>query len=132
MKERVLFLALLTEWFNAIVFNDKREEYREITPFWVKRLFEPTTEFAKKKWSMLFGKELYESSRLKFEQSVIEAVKAGVLKPKDFSHVEFTMGYPKKEDTERRKRYKLKGIRIGKGKFEWGAPDYHVIIISFE
>jgi hypothetical protein len=133
MRERILFLALLTEWFKAIVDDNKREEYRELTPYWVKRLFEPTTEFAKKNWSMIFGKALYESSRLKFEESVIEAVKVGVLRPKDFTHVKFTLGYPKRFDVKRiSNKFEVTGIRIGKGKAEWGAPNHNVIIISFK
>lgn len=132
MRERVLFLALLREWFKAIVYDGKREEYRALNPYWVKRLFEPTTEFAKKNWQMLFGRKLYDTNRVVFYESVKEALKTRCLRPKDFSEVEFCLGYPKKDDTERRKRYKLTGIKVGKGKREWGAPFNEVIIISFE
>ncbi len=129
---KVLVLSLVTEWFKAIVFGAKREEYRALNPYWVKRLFEPTTEFMKKNWQMLFGRKLYDTNRAVFYESVKEALKTRCLRPKDFSEVEFCLGYPKKDDTERRKCYKLTGIKVGKGKREWGAPFNEVIIISFE
>lgn len=33
-----LYLSLKKEWFNLIDSGDKREEYREIKPYWEKRL----------------------------------------------------------------------------------------------
>lgn len=40
---------------------------------------------------------------------------------KRFDIVEFTLGYPKKEDALKRMRFELKEIIIGLGKQEWGA-----------
>lgn len=133
MRERVLFLALLRGWFKAIVNDNKREEYRELTPYWVKRLFDPTTEYTIDNWRKLFGKDLYETSRLTFEKNVADAIESGALRPKDFTHVTFTLGYPKRFDVKRiSKKYEVTGIRIGKGKPEWGAPNHNVVIISFK
>lgn len=40
---------------------------------------------------------------------------------KVFGFVEFSLGYPKKGDSERRMTFELKDITIGEGKPEWGA-----------
>lgn len=38
-------MTLKREWFDAIFFGDKREEYREIKPYWIKRLVENHQEY---------------------------------------------------------------------------------------
>ena len=42
---------------------------------------------------------------------------------KHFDCVEFTLGYPKKDDMSRRMMFNVKGIFIGEGVSELGAPD---------
>lgn len=44
---------------------------------------------------------------------------------KKFTHIKFSYGYTKRTMT-----FKCKGIRIGKGRPEWGAPDKEVFIIE--
>jgi hypothetical protein len=48
MKERVLKLTIKKKWFDLILSGEKVEEYREIKPYWIKRLwcsfFETNTE----------------------------------------------------------------------------------------
>lgn len=39
MKKKVLTLSVKKEWFDKIASNEKKEEYREIKPYWVARLF---------------------------------------------------------------------------------------------
>ena len=34
----ILHLTLKRQWFDAIFFGDKREEYRELKPYWTRRL----------------------------------------------------------------------------------------------
>jgi len=38
MKPIILHLTLKKKWFDMIVSGEKREEYREIKPYWIKRL----------------------------------------------------------------------------------------------
>lgn len=38
-KKMVLTLTVSKEWFDMIVSGEKNEEYREIKPYWVARLF---------------------------------------------------------------------------------------------
>lgn len=128
----VLYLSLIKEWFYAIVFGDKREEYREINPYWLKRLFKPANRNAALYWDSLFGKYVYETKYKLFMANVRSAIKHGDIVPKDYRYVEFSLGYPKKDDTERRKRYKIEGLYIGFGHPTWGAPAERVFIIGFE
>lgn len=44
---------------------------------------------------------------------------------KNFTHVKFSYGYTKRTMT-----FECKGIAIGKGNIEWGAPDTDVFIIK--
>lgn len=38
MEKKVLTISVKKEWFDKIVSNEKKEEYREIKPYWIKRL----------------------------------------------------------------------------------------------
>ena len=38
-KKKVLILTVSKQWFDMIVADEKTEEYREIKPYWVARLF---------------------------------------------------------------------------------------------
>ena len=37
-KKKVLTLTVSKQWFDMIVADEKIEEYREIKPYWIKRL----------------------------------------------------------------------------------------------
>ena len=39
MEKKVLTLTISKQWFDMIVAGEKTEEYREIKPYWVTRLF---------------------------------------------------------------------------------------------
>ena len=39
MKKKVLTLTVSKQWFDMIAADEKTEEYREIKPYWVARLF---------------------------------------------------------------------------------------------
>lgn len=39
MRNNILILNLKSEYFDSIINGDKVEEYREVKPFWEKRLF---------------------------------------------------------------------------------------------
>ena len=38
MKKKILPLTISKQWFDKIVSGEKTEEYREIKPYWIKRL----------------------------------------------------------------------------------------------
>lgn len=105
-KTNDLILPLKKQWFYMIASGEKPEEYREITEYWIRRFLD------KECWI-----------ELPTPQEIID----GVLDQCDFEPfrkfdaIEFTCGYPKKEDTSRRMTFQNPHIRIGEGKTEWGA-----------
>lgn len=44
MEKKILHLTLKKKWFDMIALGEKKEEYREIKPYWVKRLFSDDVE----------------------------------------------------------------------------------------
>ena len=79
----------------------KSEEYREVKPYWSKRL----TGVEYPPFSVRYG---YRSAN-----------------QKGYTHIKFSYGYTKRTMT-----FECKGITIGKGNPEWGAPDTDVFIIK--
>ena len=100
---KTLTLPLKRKWFDMIKAGIKKEEYRDIKPYYEKRLLEP------------FSSRLFRNGE------------TGV---KSFDRLVFTLGYPKAGDTERMLVFKNPKIRIDTGKPEWGAEPgklYYVI-----
>lgn len=122
-----LRLSLKTKWFEMTKAGIKTEDYRDITPYWIKRL----TQYQNYK-----GFDI---------EAILELLKNGqpvdfkhkhnwipdFCFPKSFEHNVMTLGYPSNGDTERILTIEHKGIEIRTGLPEWGAePDklYFVIL----
>lgn len=45
MENKILYFTLKKQWFELISSGAKREEYREIKPYWIKRLIGSDNEF---------------------------------------------------------------------------------------
>lgn len=117
---KTLHLPLRAEWYDMIASGEKREEYREIKPYWEKRLLDY------KGLSDYYQKNLYELriKRLFFpHRQVIENICSAF--PRGFTHVRFRRGY-----TSTTMLFKCEGITIGKGNPDWGAPKEEVFIIK--
>lgn len=100
---KVLDLPLKAKWYDMIEHGGKREEYREVKPYWCKRLLgvdEPIgVEHYCPEGCNVFG----------------------------YTHVRFRYGYTKRTMT-----FKIDEITIGRGNPNWGAPtDKDVFIIKF-
>lgn len=115
---RILHLALKARWYDMIESGEKTEEYREIKPYWVKRLV----------WDADYGVPvLHEDieficSRPKGIENLFDAG----WKPRTYTHVCFRYGY-----TKRTMLFPIKEITIGRGNPAWGAPeDRDVFIIK--
>lgn len=120
-RSTILTLTLKRKWFDLIKSGVKLEEYREIKPFWEKRLLDYKAIKA-------------DVQALTFKRYVL-GVPYDVCKdyPKGYDSLVFTLGYPKKTDTERRLVFKNPQIRIGKGNPEWGAePGKEYFVITWE
>lgn len=88
--------------------GNKREEYREIKPYWMTRLFNIDKKTKQDK------------------QFIIEEIKNHNIQPKDFTHVKFRKGY-----TNDYIIFRIENITIGVGNKEWGAPTNDIFIIKF-
>lgn len=98
MTETTLTLPLKRKWFELIRSGEKREEYREMSPYWKRRL---------------------------------ESAHWGGFR--HFDRLVFTLGYPKKDDTERRLEFANPQVSIGSGRPEWGAePGRLYFVITWE
>lgn len=103
-----LTLTLKKKWFDLIKSGVKTEEYREIKPFWTKRLMQPVIDYADGRISM---------------PDV----------PREFDTLVFTLGYPKADDMSRRMVFKNPKIEMRTGNSAWGAEKdkvYYVITWS--
>ena len=113
-----LQLSLKTKWFEMTKAGIKTEDYREITPYWVKRLFhiekEPT-------WSLenFVNEFIYHGDELGFTYTL----------SKNFDLNIMTLGYPKSTDTERILKIEHKGIEIRTGNPEWGAEPNKLYLV---
>ena len=106
---KTLTLPLKRKWFDMIKSGEKKEEYREIKPFYESRFY--------KTFISGFGTCEPEAGH----------------RFKEFANLVFTLGYPKADDTERRLVFKNPRIRIGEGKPEWGAePGKMYFVITWE
>jgi len=106
---KVLHLTLKATWFDMIACGEKKQEYRDLKPFWVKRLCD------EHKGQM--GGDFVDKHK----------VIAYTFKP--FTHVCFARGghfHPSLPQIT----LECKGIEIATGKSEWGAEpgkEYFVI-----
>ena len=92
----------------------KKEEYREVKPYWIKRLCD----------------EFYTDERCVtcIQDHCLECLNRNGRRYscKPFDVVRFSYGYTKKTMD-----FEIKSILIGKGNSEWGAPDKEVFVIKF-
>lgn len=105
MEKKILTLNVSKQWFNMIVTGEKTEEYREIKPYWVARLFQNNSNIVDVRHlaSALAG-------RTDLLKKYIDAQRIVL---KQYTHVLFINGYRK--DSPRIEK-KIVSITIGKPK----------------
>ncbi|MCP4987276.1 MAG: hypothetical protein GY928_14855 [Colwellia sp.] len=109
-----LQLLLKKKWFGMTKSGVKTEDYREITPYWCKRLL-----------TVVEGGIFNWVAYLNEESDPYELLAVGIVN-NYFTYNQFdsnimTLGYPKATETERILKYEHKGIEIREGNPEWGA-----------
>ena len=116
-NNNILHLVLKKQWYDLIGSGIKKEEYREIKPYWIKRLwcnptFDRNGRVIEKKpitdWTINVCKER--------NIDLIEMAHKGNMLPKDFNTVCFHLGY-----TDTKMTFQIKSITVDTGKEEWGA-----------
>lgn len=123
-KKKVLKLVVSKQWFDMIASGEKTEEYREIKPYWVARLFHNNSNIIDVRYlaSALAG-------RTDLLKKYIDAQRIVL---KQYTHVLFINGY--REDSPRIKK-EIESISIGKPK-KGMCPDkwlgHEFFIIKFK
>lgn len=118
---KTLHLVLKSKWYDMIVSGEKKEEYREIKPYWEKRLldYKKLSEWAEKNIMLLRLRQVFFPGRTAIENVCRDF-------PRGYTHVCFHKGYSSVIMT-----FKVMGIEMGAGNPEWGAPtDRPVFIIK--
>ena len=112
---RALQLVLKKKWFDMIADGIKHEEYREIKPFWMKRLYYMLACDADGGYDRL---TMTEGEARNVIEHLEEDLHYGNIEPRPFDGVMFYLGYAK----DRPKMYvPIERITIGTGNPEWGA-----------
>ena len=91
----ILILHIKKKWFVLILSGEKKEEYREVKPYWSKRLCDS--------WDAIGVRWNHQKERWDY---------------KDFSAIEFRNGY---DVAARRFRVKYNGLDVGTARPEWGG-----------
>ena len=114
MGKKTLYLSLKEEWYNLIEKGVKKEEYRQIKPFWVKRI--GMLEAKTKEIEQIPQEELVSMMEKKMEDGYLNSY---------YTHVQFSFGY-----TNRTMTFEINDLTVGIGRGDWGAPvDEKVFII---
>lgn len=92
MKKKVLIVHLAEPWYSMIVSAKKMEEYREIKPYWIKRL----------------------TTNCEVPYDVAAETHYGEVLYRPYTHVLFVKGYPKSNKPSVEKE--IESITIGKPK----------------
>ena len=117
MEKKVLTLTVSKEWFDKIVTGEKTEEYREIKPYWVARLF--YDRFGK--LSPVLVKELTDYIIKHGDTEQFEAKNVIEVSFIPYTHVLFINGYG---DDKPRIEREIESIDIGKPRKGWCPDDF--------
>ncbi len=122
---QTLHLNLLKKWFNLTAQGIKKEEYRDITPYWANRLLSMENG---DKLTKCYPKESIEGLCISLQRwedldYIEENLKVFNIKFKTYHNTDFRNGY-KSLDKVPRFIIENKNITIGIGKEEWGFTGY--------
>ncbi len=103
-----IHLPLKAKWYDMIESGEKKEEYRMMSPHWLKNLC-----------------GIRRIVRCKNADTMCHrCVDNGTYLPENFDAVVFRYGY-----TKRLMVWSIEDRTIGKGKLEWGAPENNDVFI---
>ena len=121
MIMRAINLVLKHKWYDMIASGEKKEEYREVKPYWEKRLID-----YKGLWT--YYNEHYKEVRIREVLFPHKPPLKDVCHafPRGYTHVRFFRGYRAVQTMT----FTIEDIDIGRGRPEWGAPDCPVFIIK--
>lgn len=120
---RAIHLVLTHKWYDMIASGEKKEEYRDFTPYWCKRFFSYRQPDGK-----CVPLDIKEKDLHKYQTEVYNLAKEGKLAATPQAVI-FQRAYPKNPPLM---KFKIAEVNIGPcGKEEWGAvPGKWYIIIK--
>jgi hypothetical protein len=119
-----LHLVLKAKWYDMIANGNKREEYRELKPYWEKRLLDYN---GLREYVSNYKNEIIAKRLLFPQRPAIEDVAHAF--PRGYTEVMFHRGYSNSNTI----CFKITDICIGEGKPEWGAePNKQYFVIKFD
>lgn len=115
---KTIHLPLRKKWFDLIKQGIKKEEYREITPYWLSRfcVYADTDRQGHTTY-----KTISERQAILIIDDLPSLIYNNQLYLYNITDIHFTLGYPKKDDLSKQLHIKCKKISIGNGRTEWGA-----------
>lgn len=122
-----LILVEKKKWYDMIASGEKKEEYREITSYWVTRLLGVPELDPDGDINDILRIKISKGHRA-IPRNIYQRFHCGDLVPLPFRNVRFCFGYEKDRPET---TMLIKGITIGKGNPAWGAePGKDYIIIK--
>jgi len=112
--DKNLRMSLIGKWFEMTKPRIKKEDYRDVTPYWCNRFLLHNGKSMPKIWWY------YNFFQGRSMQKTIISLK-GNTSFKIFKSNIMTLGYPKSGDTEKILKLEHAGIEIRTGNTEWGA-----------
>lgn len=115
----VLYLSLKKQWFEMIKRGEKTQEYRELSPYWISRLMcwcDPD-DFCPSRYGKISSDDAKVLARKR--EMLFYGIESGYIVLKQPEIVEFSLGYPKGDDFERRFRMRVNGVVLRIPKREW-------------
>ena len=111
---KILDLPLKAKWYEMIESGEKKEEYREIKGYWIKRL------------AKCEGNNSHEETGFYCKKAICFSciTRGNGFHPKRYTHVRFRFGY-----TKRTMLFELNSITVGVGNSDWGAPANECVFI---
>lgn len=119
-----LQLSLKTNWFEMTKARIKLEDYRAITPYWIRRLF--SREEGK---GDIFDFIEYLKNPSYYKTPFDIYCRKNGFKFKPFTQNTTTLGYPKSTDKERILKLEHKGIEVRAGNPKWGAEPGEICFV---
>jgi len=113
-ETKTLHLTLKKKWFDMIASGEKKEEYRELKPYWVERLLNLTGPVESLRERQVDKHNIAYDLRVHPVEKVLTSYWA---EPKQFEKIVFKNGYNK---TSPVMEVEFKGLEIREGKSEWG------------
>lgn len=111
-----LHLILKRKWYEMIASGIKKEEYREIKPYWEKRLldYKSLSDYVDKNYKAMLVYEFVVHGSI--HPHINDAPHQF---PRGYKKVVFRLGYQRKAPSI---AFQVMDICFGYGKEEWGAP----------